>query len=152
WLFKNRRTLTAKHVVLSASALGTMDLLMRMKLSGSLPNVSDRLGYDVRTNSESLIGVKFPGKQHDMSKGIAIGSGIHIDQFTHIEATRYSKGSDILGLIATLLVSGKGWRRIAAWLWSMLRHPIKFFRAAWPFGFARQTLIFLVMQTIDATL
>jgi len=25
-------------------------------------------------------------------------------------------------------------------------------RAGWPFGFARQTLIFLVMQTIDATL
>ena len=32
------------------------------------------------------------------------------------------------------------------------RHPIKFARAGWPFGFARQTLIFLVMQTIDATL
>ena len=152
WLFKQRRTITAKHVVLSASALGTMDLLMRMKLSGSLPNISDRLGFDVRTNSESLIGVRFPGKAQDMSKGIAIGSGIHIDPFTHIEATRYSKGSDILGLIATLLVRGKGWRRIFIWLGSMFRHPIKFFRAAWPFGFARQTLIFLVMQTIDATL
>jgi cholesterol oxidase len=96
--------------------------------------------------------VRFPGKQFDMSKGIAIGSGVHIDQFTHIEATRYSRGSDVLGLIATMLVTGKGWRRIGAWMWSALRHPVRFFRAAWPFGFARQTLIFLVMQTIDATL
>jgi cholesterol oxidase len=152
WLFKERKTITARHVVLSASALGTMDLLLRLKRNGSLPAVSDRLGHDVRTNSESLIGVRFPGSRFDMSKGIAIGSGIHIDQFTHIEATRYSRGSDILGLIATMLVSGRGWRRIVAWIASAFRHPLRFSRAAWPFGFARQTLIFLVMQTIDATL
>jgi cholesterol oxidase len=152
WFAKRKKTLTARHVVFAASALGTMDLLMRMKQRGRLPAVSDRLGEDVRTNSESIVGVKFPGKRFDMSKGIAIGSGIHIDRFTHIEAVRYSKGSDILGLIATLLVTGNGWRRIFAWMWGAIRHPIKFFRAGWPFGFARQTLIFLVMQTIDATL
>ncbi len=152
WLFKQRTTITARHVVLAASALGTMDLLMRLKLSGSLPAISDRLGHDVRTNAESLIGVRFPGKRFDMSQGIAIGSGIHIDQFTHIEATRYSRGSDILGLLATMMVTGKGWRRILAWIANAFRHPIKFFRAGLPFGFARQTLIFLVMQTIDATL
>ncbi len=155
WFAKRRRTITARHVVLSASALGTMDLLMRLKLSGRLPAVSDRLGEHVRTNSESLIGVRFPGHRHrarDMSKGIAIGSGIHIDQFTHIEAVRYSRGSDVLGLLGTLLVTGKGWRRIFKWLGSAFRHPIKFARASWPFGFARQTLILLVMQTVDATL
>jgi len=152
WFAKNKRTFTARHVVLAASALGTMDLLMRMKEKGNLPAVSDRLGHDVRTNSESILGVRFPGKRFDMSKGIAIGSGIHIDQFTHIEATRYSRGSDVLGLIGTMLVTGKGWRRIGAWMWSALRHPIRFFRAGFPFGFARQTLILLVMQTIDATL
>ena len=152
WWFKDRRTITAKQVVLSGSALGTMDLLLRAKQRGSLPAVSDRLGHDVRTNAESIVGVRFPGKRFDLSKGIAIGSGIHIDQFTHIEATRYSRGSDVLGLIATLLVTGQGWRRILRWLGSAVRHPIKFARAAWPFGFARQTLIFLVMQTLDATL
>jgi cholesterol oxidase len=152
WLRKNRRTLTAQQVVLSGSALGTMDLLMRCKQRGSLPAVSERLGCDVRTNAESIVGVRFPGKRFDLSKGIAIGSGIHIDAFTHIEATRYSRGSDVLGLIATLMVSGKGWRRILKWLASAFVHPIRFARAAWPFGFARQTLIFLVMQTIDAAL
>ena len=152
WLFKDRRAITAKHVVLSASSLGTMDLLMRCKARGSLPKISDRLGHDVRTNSESLVGVRFPKKTGDMSRGIAIGSGVHIDQFTHIEATRYSKGSDALGLLATLMIGGKGWRRIFSWLWSSIRHPVRFWRASWPFGFAVQTLIFLVMQTIDASL
>jgi len=155
WFAKRRHTLTARHVVLAASALGTMDLLMKLKQRGRLPAISDRLGYDVRTNSESIVGVRFPGRRNkarDMSKGIAIGSGIHIDHCTHIEAVRYSRGSDVLGLMATLLVTGEGWKRIFAWMWSSLRHPIKFARASWPFGFARQTLIFLVMQTIDATL
>jgi cholesterol oxidase len=166
---KHRRTLRAKHVVLAASALGTMDLLMRNR--HNLPKLSPKLGGDVRTNAESLIGVRFPGgkaaspaeagraaapkavrRTIDMSKGIAIGSGIYLDRFTHIEATRYSEGSDVLGLMATLLVDGRGWRRIAAWIASAFRHPVKFARAAWPFGFARQTLILLVMQTIDSTL
>ncbi len=147
---KQRRVLRAKHVVLAASALGTMDLLMRNR--EHLPKLSSALGSDVRTNAESLIGVRFPGKRFDMSKGIAIGSGIYLDQFTHIEATRYSQGSDVLGLLATMLVNGKGWKRIAAWIGAAFRHPIKFFRASFPFGFARQTLILLVMQTIDATL
>ncbi|HSN29937.1 MAG TPA: GMC oxidoreductase, partial [Kofleriaceae bacterium] len=149
---KQRGTIRARHVVLAASALGTMDLLLRMKESGALANLSPRLGADVRTNSESILGVRFPGARFDMSKGIAIGSGVHLDRFTHIEATRYSRGSDVLGLIATMLVTGKGWGRIAKWIGTAFRHPIRFARAAWPFGFARQTLILLVMQTIDATL
>lgn len=152
WLAKRRRTITARNVVMAASALGTMDLLMRMKERGALPALSERLGHEVRTNSESILGVRFPGEEVDMSKGIAIGSGIHLDRFTHIEAVRYSRGSDVLGLMATLLVDGAGRRRILTWLGAALRHPIRFARAGWPFGFARQTLILLVMQTIDATL
>jgi cholesterol oxidase len=152
WFAKQKKTITARHVVLAASALGTMDLLMRMKERGALPAISDRLGQEVRTNSESILGVRFPGKRFDMSKGIAIGSGIHIDRFTHLEAVRYSRGSDVLGLLATMLVSGTGWRRIFAWLWASIRHPIRSLRAGWPFGFARQTLILLAMQTIEGAL
>jgi cholesterol oxidase len=168
-VMKARKTLRAKHVVVAASALGSMDLLMRNR--HNLPKLSAKLGDDVRTNAESLIGVRFPGgriaspapagraapseavrRTIDMSKGIAIGSGIYLDRFTHIEATRYSAGSDVLGLLATLLVDGRGFGRIVKWMASAFRHPIKFARAAWPFGFAKQTLILLVMQTIDATL
>ena len=41
-----------------------------------MPALSERLGHEVRTNSESIVGVRFPGKEVDMSKGIAIGSAV----------------------------------------------------------------------------
>ncbi|MEZ4287558.1 MAG: hypothetical protein R3A47_05325 [Polyangiales bacterium] len=39
-----------------------------------LPNLSDRLGDFVRTNSEAIIGVISPDKDKDFSKGVAITS------------------------------------------------------------------------------
>ena len=52
--------LTAEHVIVSASALGTQRLLHRMKAEGHLPRLSDRLGYLARTNSESILGAIAP--------------------------------------------------------------------------------------------
>ena len=44
----------------------------------------------MRTNSESLIGARMPGWHDDLSLGIAIGSGVYIDENTHIEAVTLS--------------------------------------------------------------
>ena len=108
----------------------------------------------MRTNAESLIGVRVPGSREDFSKGIAIGSGIYLDDYTHIEAVRYPAGSDAMGPLATLLTGGRpGHTRIWSWLatlfGSMLRHPIRTARALHPFGWARESIIFLCMQTLD---
>ncbi|MDR3701377.1 MAG: GMC family oxidoreductase [Candidatus Sulfopaludibacter sp.] len=151
---KHRRSFTARSVVFAGSALGTMDLLFRLKRKGSLPLLSDCLGKRVRTNAESLIGVRVPGSRDDLSLGIAIGSGIYIDEFTHIEATRYPAGSDAMGLLATLLTGGRpGRTRILHWIAtcasSLLRHPIRTVRSLHPFGWARESLILLCMQTLD---
>jgi cholesterol oxidase len=148
------RRFTCRGVVFAASALGTMDLMFRLQQKGSLPAISHQLGNRVRTNAESMIGVRFPGIRDDLSKGVAIGSGIYLDQFTHIEAMRYPEGSDALGFLCTLLTNGKpGWTRIvllmrnflAAWL----RHPIRTARCLHPFGWARESLLLLCMQTLD---
>lgn len=152
WFAKQRTRHFAKHVVVAASSLGSMDLLLRLKAKGSLPKLSARLGDGVRTNSESLIGIRFPGKAVDLSPGIAIGSGIYIDAHTHIEATRYPRGSDAVGGLATPMVMGQGRGRKWRWLGMALRHPLVFAKMSLPFGFARQTLILLVMQALDATL
>ena len=153
FLRKHRRKFTCRGLVVSASALGTMDLLLRMKERGSLPLLSDRLGNIVRTNAESLIGVRLPGTKTDLSKGVAIGSGIYIDDHTHIETTRYPAGSDAMGFLATLLVGGRpGHNRILLWIWTLIaafiRHPIKTWRCLHPLGFARESLILLCMQTL----
>ena len=102
-----RKRWTCRAIVFAASALGTMDLLMRVKERGHLPRISDQLGKYVRTNAESLIGVRVPNTREDLSKGVAIGSGIYLDEHTHIEATRYPAGSDVMGFLSTLLTGGR---------------------------------------------
>ncbi len=89
WIPRQPRRFTCRAVVFSASSLGTMELLFHLKEKRSLPAISSELGQHVRTNSESLIGARTPGYSQDLSQGIAIGSGIYIDEHTHIEAVRY---------------------------------------------------------------
>ncbi len=154
WLRKQKRRFTCRGVVFAASALGTMDLLFRLKERGSLPGLSDQLGNRVRTNAESLIGVRVPGSDQDLSKGIAIGSGIYIDDDTHVEATRYPEGSDAMAVFGTLLTNGRpGWTRILLWLKNLavglVCHPVKTVRFLHPFGWARESLILLCMQTLE---
>jgi cholesterol oxidase len=154
WFRRRPRRFTARTVIVAASALGTMDLLFRLKQAGSLPSISDCLGDRVRTNAESLIGVRVPHSKEDLSQGVAIGSGIYIDEHTHIQATRYPEGSDSMGMLATVLAGGRpGWHRILTWLGvlagSLLRHPFHTVRCLHPFGFARESLILLCMQSTE---
>jgi cholesterol oxidase len=154
WLRKQPKRITSRGVVIAASSLGTMELLFKLKDRGSLPNLSDRLGEKVRTNSESLIGVRIPNSPESLSTGIAIGSGIYIDENTHIEATRYPEGSDAMALLGTLLTRGRpGALRIGAWILTitlaLLRHPLKTMRLLWPSRWARETLILLCMQALE---
>jgi cholesterol oxidase len=131
-----------------------MQLLFGLKEKGSLPAISGELGKHVRTNSESLIGARVPGTREDLSQGIAIGSGVYIDEHTHIEAVRYPRGSDTMGLLTTILTDGRpGSQRMAQWmknvLSSSLLHPIRTFRLARPRGWAREAVILLCMQALD---
>lgn len=153
WFNKQHRVWRVQNVIFSASSLGTQEMLFRLKQSGALPRISNDLGNRVRTNAESILGVRFFGKDIDMSQGVAIGSSIYIDHDTHIEATRYQNGSDAMGLMCTYMSKGKpGWTRIFFWLWALISHPLIFLKMSNPVGFARQTLIFLVMQTADASI
>lgn len=148
-----RKTFRTKNLILSAGVLGTVDLLMRMKESGRLPRLSQRLGDAVRTNSEAILGVTVKGRDVDFSRGIAITSSVHPTADTHIEPVRYSKGSDAMGSLATVLTDGGGRiPRQLRFLGVVLRHPIQFLRTAHPFGFAKRTIILLVMQTLDSSI
>lgn len=151
---KQPQRFTCRGVVFAGSALGSMDLLFRVKEGGSLPAISDQLGHRVRTNAESLIGVRVPGSRQDLSEGVAIGSGIYLDEHTHIEAVRYPTGSDAMGLLCTLLTGGRpGWTRILqmfrTFFAALFRHPVRTVRSLHPFGFARESLILLCMQALE---
>ncbi|MDR3762884.1 MAG: GMC family oxidoreductase [Acidobacteriota bacterium] len=152
-----RRRFTAGAVVFAASSLGTTELLFRLRDKGSLPKIGAQLGRHIRTNSESLIGVRIPGCVQDMSKGVAIGSGVYIDAHTHIEAVRYPSGSDSMGLLSTILTGGRpGHSRIGLWLRTLagqlLWHPWKTARLFWPTRWARECVILLCMQAVESQL
>jgi cholesterol oxidase len=146
-----RRTLTAEQVVLAAGTYGTQRLLHRMKATGTLPHLSDRLGVRTRTNSEAILGVeRFRGKGEDHSRGLAITSSFHPDERTHIEPTRYGPGSNAMGALRSLLIDGGG--RVPRWakfLGRLVTHPWDLVRLPNLRDWSRRTIIALVMQTND---
>ncbi|MBE7440102.1 MAG: GMC family oxidoreductase [Spirochaetales bacterium] len=153
FLGKPGLTLQARNLVVSAGVLGSLSLLMKLKSSGRLPRLSDALGSFVRTNSEAILGVTVKSKEADFSQGIAITSSVFPEEHTHIEPVRYSRGSDAMGTLATILTDGGGKiPRQLRFLWNILKNPLNFLRTLSPVGFARQTIILLVMQTLDNSL
>ncbi|EPG65575.1 GMC family oxidoreductase [Leptospira wolffii] len=150
WFGAPKRTLRTRNVVLSAAVMGTVGLLLRAKEKGNMKRLSPKLGDSVRTNSETVLGVTKFGKNVDFSQGVAITSSIHPDEHTHIEPVRYSRGSDFFGILASVLTDGGGFfPRPLRYFFTMFRHPIYFLKASWPIGFAKNSLILLVMQTLD---
>ncbi|OFV82448.1 MAG: cholesterol oxidase [Acidobacteria bacterium RBG_13_68_16] len=150
---RGRRTLRAHNVVLAAGAMGTTDLLLRCREAGTLPALPSALGSYVRSNSEVLCGATARRGDVNYSEGIAIASGFYATPDTHLEVVRYSEGSDFMSFLATLQTDG-GTRltRPLKWIWTCLRHPVDFLRALVPFGWARRTVILLVMQTVENSL
>ena len=150
-LFPGRtQTLTARGVVLSAGALGTNYLLANCKHNGSLPNISDRLGELVRTNSESVLAVTLPDDSVDTWNSVAISSSIHTDKDTHIEVVTYGKKGDFMNILFTLITGdGTRWTRVFSLLGNMLRHPVRFLKTLWPIGWSKRTIVLLVMQSLD---
>lgn len=143
-------TFTTKGIVFSAGALGTNDLLIRLKKKKRLPNLSEHLGKYTRTNSEAIIGVVSKTGKEDFSKGVAITSSIHPDEDTHIEPVRYGAGHDFMSLITGVMTDGGGFvPRIFKAAGIVILHPLDFIRGLVPFGWAKRTIILLVMQTVD---
>jgi cholesterol oxidase len=151
WFRKDRQTLRTRGVVVSAGALGTNKLLQLCKRNGSL-QVSDRLGELVRTNSEAILAVTLPDDAvpGDMTKRVAISGSIYPDPDTHIETVSYGNDGDSISLLYTLLVGdGTKVTRPMKWVAAMLRHPVKALKVMNPRGWSRNTIILLVMQTLD---
>jgi cholesterol oxidase len=155
WLRKDRRTVTAGQVVLAAGAWGTQQLLQTMRVRGQLPHLSPRLGELTRTNSEALGGamtVRAP-RGVDLTRGVAITSSFHPDADTHVENCRYGRGSNMMGLLATILVPGDGRvPRPLQFVAQAVRRPVAFARSLSVRRWSERTVIGLVMQSLDNSL
>jgi len=150
---RGRRTYTADQVVFAAASLGTQRLLHRLRDKGSLPNVSPRLGTLSRTNSEAVLEAKARGAGIDYSEGVSITSSLHPDEHTHIEPVRYGHGSNLMGMLGTVLVDARAgrprWLLGLRELWRQRRDLPYLLN---PRHWSERTIALLVMQSLDNSL
>lgn len=149
---ENKVTLVRAHnVIVSAGALGTMRLLFRCKETNrSLVKLSPRLGDNVRTNSESLLGSTSRTLNVDYSTGIAITSIFNADDVTTVEPVRYPGGSSLMKFLAGPMTSGSSLlvRFLKAFAQIFLKLP-SFINVQFGGSWAERTTILLVMQHED---
>ncbi|AKK26487.1 GMC family oxidoreductase [Mycobacterium sp. EPa45] len=153
---KDRRTFTANQVILAAGTWGTQKLLFKMRDTGTLPKLSDKLGVLTRTNSESIVGAgRLEARPDlDLTHGVAITSSIHPSADTHVEPCRYGKGSNAMGLLQTLMTDGPGPEGSDVPRWKQLltnagEDPKAMIRMLSPRRWSERTMISLVMQHLD---
>lgn len=152
WLGRDTQVDLARNVIVSAGVLGTLELLLRCRdVTRSLPLLSTKLGTNVRTNSEALLGVSSGNAESDYSYGVAITSGFQADDDTYVEPVRYSSGSSFMRLLGAPLIAaghgllGRAWRTVLG----ILAAPLSFLRSKLGPGWAERTTILLVMQKKD---
>jgi cholesterol oxidase len=150
WTRRQRRTWRADQVVFSAAALGTQNLLHRLRAGGSLPRISPRLGELTRTNSEVNL-FATSRTRTDLAEGIVGTSSIHPDVNTHIDAFRHGKGSNVPYLFNTTLVDGDN-HRFANWVLTNMRQLGALARTFNVRRASERTLMLLVMRDLDNSL
>ncbi|MBJ02829.1 MAG: GMC oxidoreductase [Planctomycetes bacterium] len=156
-LGRRRLRWTAERVILAGGVLGTLPLLLRMGSDpNGLPHMSRRVGCDVRTNSESLLGIAVPSAATDHSLGVAIGSRLHLDERTTVEPVRYPAGSGFFRFLTvprSVTALGAGvMARVLGSLGELLCHPLTWARIYIGGDWARKTLVLLWMRTAPESL
>jgi cholesterol oxidase len=145
-------TVRCRGAVFAGGVLGTVDLMLKLK-QGSLPGLSNRLGYGVRTNSEALIPVTVPDGKSVFSDGVAIGSILHTDEHSHLEPVRYAAGSGFWRLLMGPRVYHRnGFVRALKLAGDWVLHPMMNLKVLFVDDWAKRTQVLLFMQTVDSTL
>lgn len=139
----------SKGLIISGGVLGTMDLLLKQKFKNkTLPLLSDKLGENLRTNSEMLCGVTAPNEK--LNHGIAISSVFNPDENTHIEIVKYPDHSNAMKLFATLATGpGHPLVRTLKLFGNVLTKPGTIIKQMFGKKWSTRSVIFLVMQNLD---
>jgi len=145
---KHSQEFIAKGVVVSGGVLGTLDLLLKQKfVHKTLPDLSEKLGTNVLTNSEMLSGVTAANRK--LNYGLAISSVFNPDDNTHIELCKFPNGSGAMLRLATMAAgNGTPLVRTAKMIGNMIAHPWNSLRALFNFKTAYNSVVLLIMQTL----
>ncbi len=142
----------SKGLIISGGVLGTLNLLFKQKyFYKTLPQLSDTLGQNILSNSESISGVI--GTDKKLNHGVAISSIIQADDHTQIELAKFPDGSGSLFRLAFLAVGdGSPCYRCLRVITSLFLHPINFIRWIWKGHDANHAVVVLVMQSLKNAL
>jgi cholesterol oxidase len=111
--------------------------------------LSDKLGYELRTNAETLCAVS--GASEKLNNGLAITSVFSPDPHTHVEIVKYPDNSNAMKWFFGLSVPGADSpvKRSLKLITKTITHPWLFLRTVFNFKWSTSMVIFLVMQTTD---
>jgi cholesterol oxidase len=151
-IFSKKGEFTTKGVVFAGGVLGTVKLLLALR-KNSLPHISPTLGTGIRTNSESFVGITTFDKNTVFSDGIAIGSILHTDQYSHLEPVRYPSGSGFWRVLISPMAHGNNlFIRLYLLMKDLFLHPVKNLKVYFVKDWAKRTQILMLMRTINSTL
>lgn len=150
---KKKETITSKGVIFSGGVIGTVPLLLKLK-EKALPNLSDKVGSNVRTNNESLMTVTSTDENSkDYSKGLAIGAILHTDENSHLEPVRYGEGSGFFRMLTIPIIHHKFMLfRFLGVVGLVIKYPFKLLKTIFTRNYSKRTTVLLFMQTLDSTL
>lgn len=148
WFRKSRKTYRSSGLVVSGGVLGTLELLLKQKfIYKTLPNLSNKLGENILTNSEMLSGVVAADRK--LNHGIAISSVFNPDENTHIELCKFPDGSGAMTRLAVMAAgNGTPLVRTAKMIGNIITKPLDFLRSLFSFNLAKTSVIFLIMQSL----
>ena len=147
---RNKKVFRAKGIIVAAGALGTLELLLKQKYRyDTLSSLSDKLGYELRTNAETLCAVS--GGFEKLNNGLAITSVFSPDQHNHVEIVKYPDNSNVMKWFFGLSVAGAKTSLMRTWklIVKTISHPQLFLKTIFNFNWSTSTVIFLVMQSAD---
>src|SRR5206468_766677 len=84
---------------------------------------------------------------------VSITGSIFPDANTHIELVTFGKDADAMNLMFGLMTgAGNRLTRPLRAIGEVIRHPVRFARRLWPFGWAKRTVVVGLMQNVDNAL
>ncbi|MBX7242436.1 MAG: GMC family oxidoreductase N-terminal domain-containing protein [Bacteroidia bacterium] len=149
---RQKKVFESRGLVVSGGVLGTMELLLGQKYqSGTLPLLSDTLGANIRTNSESITGMVFSSEK--LNHGASISSGFNPDEHTKVEVVKYNNASGLIAKLASFSTDGhNSFSRAVQLIRKIVLNPIRFLKIATQKEWGKASMMMLVMQNLDNAL
>jgi cholesterol oxidase len=142
------RPLKARHVIMAAGVLGTLDVLFASRDQyRTLPDLPRSLGAHVRTNSEAIVGILAGDKQADVTQGSTISSHFFPDPSTHITQNRFPPSYGFMRFYMGPLVGGSAPALRALKVgFKFLTSPLDATRSFFARNWSRRITVLTVMQ------